>query len=106
MSFGVQPQRRNTASRKLENAASPVLESLENRLLMATHTRLGGANQHAANYTDTFLTSTTGAASGITAAQVSHLYGLDQLNAANGNFPLYTNTGNNQVIVIVGAAAP
>ena len=46
----------------------------------------------------------TAAPSGISVTQIRHLYGVDTLDAYDPSFPLYTNLGDQQSIVVIGSA--
>src|SRR3954453_3856167 len=78
----------------IEQAAKPVMEYLEERLLLASH-------HYVRPITSLFSGATirqNGGAGpgGYTPAQIRHLYGLDALDAPDPNFPLYINKGQEQ----------
>lgn len=135
MTFGFWAQRRKASARQLDQAAQPVIETLEGRLLLsgATHPvshfalpTSQVASHHVSNnvlkknpapvWSQPGSTEEKFAAfpapvvgfsgpPGFTPQQIRQTYDLNTLDAYNPSFPLYTNTGANQVIVIIGAPA-
>lgn len=137
MIFGLLARRRKASVVQLDRAARPVIETLENRVLLSgsTHSvsHLNVATPHAvlrsskhvvakaASSTPVwsqagstqekfaaFPIPLTGFAAppGFTPAQIRQTYDLNTLDGYNPTFPLYTNTGYHQAIVIIGAPSP
>jgi subtilase family serine protease len=120
---------RKTGDRKLNQAVAPVIEVLEDRRLLSAavfHTvSYVQAHSHHGVHQSSVVFSTppksTGSPvlafpsgtiretgktpSGISPAQIKHLYGVDQLDAYDPNFPLFTNIGNGETIIVIGAPA-
>lgn len=129
MTTARQDRHRKTAARGIHEATAPVIESLEERQMLSStvliHPRSHMVMEGPAQTTDLgpilfkspskANTSSTlfypqgnirVGAGGIQVNPIRHLYGLDTLDAFNANFPLYTNKGDGQFIVVVGAVAP
>ena len=132
MKFGFFAQRRKAAVRQLGQAAQSVIETLETRVLLSgsthpiSHFNLPTARAvlHSAKHVNStpvwsqpgsteekfaaFPAPISGFATppGFTPAEIRQTYDLNALDAYNPTFPLYTNTGYNQVIVIIGAPSP
>lgn len=131
MTFGFWTQRRKAAARQLDQATKPILELLETRVMMsmgsthpishmgmpetsAVHSlaapakKLPAVTAPAASTGESFagVGLFYAAPQGFSPDQIRHLYGLDQLDAYDPAFPLYTNTGQGQTIVIIGTYSP
>lgn len=130
MTTARQDRHRKTRIGEMNQAVSPVIEHLEARQLLSaslirdprSHMVVGVQNTPAqapavfATLPKSATSSTVQypaggihdsgkAPKGIAPDQIRHLYGLDQLDTENPNYPLYLNRGDKQTIVVVGAAA-
>ncbi len=133
MLFGFLARSRKATARRLDQATRSVIEALEGRVLLSgsTHSvsHMGVPASNSVRHTSkkhvnsTPVWSPAGSTQerfaafptpilgfvkppGFTPEQIRQTYNLNALDAYNPTFPLYTNTGAHQAIVIIGAASP
>ena len=133
MLFGFLARSRKATARRLGQATRSVIETLEGRVLLSgsTHSvsHMGVLASNSVRHTSrkhvnstpvwspagstqerfaAFPAPVPGFANppGFTPEQIRQTYDLNTLDAYNPTFPLYTNTGDKQVIVIIGAPSP
>lgn len=100
--FRSRNSRRPATPPQLEQAIKPVVENLEARLLLST-------SRHRTTLVPSEIISGGsigtgfGAPSATSVTQIAHLYGVDQLDAISTTNPLFTNSGQLQNIVVIGA---
>src|SRR5258708_1548259 len=102
MTFGFRAKKSKAPARKLDSASRPVIEGLEERVFLSSHRFVRPITSL---YSGAVIRVGGGTPDAYSPTQIRHLYGLDKLDAPDPNFPLYTNSGDFQTIVVIGAPA-